>query len=106
MYTWAIMGMAHFWSKSQSSGNEDAELRWAKVHTSQSSTSSIKSILKRQQPHHEQNKPHKKKNVTFDTVAVYYFPSVHGGGFASGMAPHHTHMQYFSISEHDDEQRH
>jgi cysteine/serine-rich nuclear protein len=76
---------------------------------------SVKSILKCQQSYHEQNshRPQKKKNVTFDTVAVYYFPLVENitsdqsqGRSASGMAPRHIHTQYFSISEHDGEQQH
>jgi nitroreductase len=48
------------------------------VDTSAPPMPSVKSILKRQQSYHEQNchGPSKKKNVTFDTVAVYYFPHI------------------------------
>jgi cysteine/serine-rich nuclear protein len=100
---------------------------------------SVKSILKRQQSYHEQNfhrppekekrhrklsstpkkknvtgnchRPQIKKNVTYDTVAVYYFPvewsmtpdPLHGD-FTRGMAPHHIDTQYFSVSEYESEQ--
>jgi cysteine/serine-rich nuclear protein len=83
-------------------------------HSSESQ-SSEKSILKRQQSYHEQNchRPQEKKNVTFDTVAVYYYPLVENitsdpsqGGSARGMAPRHIHTQCFSISEYDGEQQH
>jgi cysteine/serine-rich nuclear protein len=82
--------------------------------TSASPKYSRKSNLKRQPPYEEKSFPRseRKKAVTFDTVAVYYFPRAQGftsvpsrGGSTLGMASRHAHAQYFSVLEHAVERR-
>lgn len=54
----------------------------------------------------------KKRNISFESVTVYYFPRTQGftcvpsqGGSTLGMGAHHSHSKKFSITEHALEQR-
>lgn len=56
--------------------------------------------------------PKKKRSITFDDVTVFYFPRAQGftcipsqGGSTLGMAKRHTHVQKFTLSEHNSEQK-
>lgn len=87
------------------------------VDVSQSSTSSSpprKPNLKRKLEDSFDSAPEakKKRRILFDSVTVFYFPRTQGftcvpsqGGSTLGMAPRHTHVRKFTVSEHANEQR-
>ncbi|CAH1130369.1 unnamed protein product [Ceutorhynchus assimilis] len=76
-----------------------------------------KSSLKRKRPLEDEEeatpaKVKKKRNITFDSVTVFYFPRTQGftcvpsqGGSTLGMTAQHSQVRKFSIVEHAIEQR-